>query len=117
MTKGVRFGFSGSWCSPGLETSWNGSWQISGAGGTARWDGDHLPAAELASGQVIEPVVDDVAEEIRETVPEIASVLQRWASPTSEPHPVDSPAGAYVVGTSHGLSLWAAGGSSESGRS
>ena len=24
----------GSWCSPGLETSWNGSWRVSGAGGT-----------------------------------------------------------------------------------
>jgi predicted dehydrogenase len=36
---GTRFVFAGSWCSPGLETSWNGSWRISGSGGTALWDG------------------------------------------------------------------------------
>ena len=28
---GSRFSFSGSWCSPGLETSWNGAWRVSGA--------------------------------------------------------------------------------------
>ena len=27
---GSRFSFSGSWCSPGLETSWNGEWRVSG---------------------------------------------------------------------------------------
>src|SRR6188508_1675255 len=43
---GARFVFTGSWCSPGLETSWNGSWRISGAGGTALWDGDHVPVAQ-----------------------------------------------------------------------
>ena len=29
---GTRFMFTGSWCSPGLETSWNGSWRVSAAG-------------------------------------------------------------------------------------
>ena len=47
---GARFVFTGSWCSPGLETSWNGSWRISGADGTALWDGDHAPVAETADG-------------------------------------------------------------------
>ena len=27
---GSRFSFSGNWCSPGLETSWNGGWRVSG---------------------------------------------------------------------------------------
>ena len=27
---GIRFGFTGSWCSPGMETSWNGAWRVSG---------------------------------------------------------------------------------------
>ena len=54
---GTRFVFSGSWCSPGLETSWNGSWRISGADGTALWDGDHVPVAQTADGTPIPAVV------------------------------------------------------------
>jgi predicted dehydrogenase len=37
---GVRYSFVGSWCSPGLETSWNGSWRVSGSRGSATWEGD-----------------------------------------------------------------------------
>jgi predicted dehydrogenase len=37
---GVRYSFVGSWCSPGLETSWNGSWRVSGSRGSATWDGE-----------------------------------------------------------------------------
>lgn len=40
---GGRYVFNGSWCSPGLETSWNGTWRISGEHGTAIWDGDGAP--------------------------------------------------------------------------
>ena len=47
---GTRFTFTGSWCSPGLETSWNGDWRLSGAGGTALWDGDHPPVAQTSDG-------------------------------------------------------------------
>src|SRR4029450_1651203 len=49
----VRFTFSGSWCAPGLETSWNGAWRVSGAHGTATWDGDNPPVAQLADGTVL----------------------------------------------------------------
>jgi predicted dehydrogenase len=45
---GTRFGYTGSWCSPGLETSWNGSWRFSGKAGAAIWDGDDLPVARTA---------------------------------------------------------------------
>ena len=56
---GRRFSFAGSWCSPGLETSWNGSLAgqrgcaaaPSGTGTTSRWprtaDGQPL-AADVA---------------------------------------------------------------------
>jgi predicted dehydrogenase len=44
---GTRFGYTGSWCSPGLETSWNGNWRISGALGSASWDGEGRPRVEL----------------------------------------------------------------------
>lgn len=46
MTSGLRYVYVGSWCSPGLETSWNGAWRISGERGSARWDGDHAPTVE-----------------------------------------------------------------------
>jgi predicted dehydrogenase len=49
---GARFGYHGSWCAPGQETSWNGSWRVSTAGGTACWDGDHEPTVEGVDGQV-----------------------------------------------------------------
>ncbi|MFV0252559.1 MAG: Gfo/Idh/MocA family protein [Beutenbergiaceae bacterium] len=46
MSGGQRFVFTGSWVAPGLETSWNGSWRITGSLGSALWDGDHDPLVE-----------------------------------------------------------------------
>jgi predicted dehydrogenase len=43
MESGTRYVFNGSWCSPGADTSWNGSWRISGQNGTALWNGDDEP--------------------------------------------------------------------------
>jgi predicted dehydrogenase len=46
MDGGVRYVFTGSWCAPGAETSWNGSWRISGEHGSALWDGDSEPVSD-----------------------------------------------------------------------
>ena len=54
MASGARYVFTGSWCSPGLETSWNGSWRASGEHGSASWSGDDLP--------VIERVIDGASK-------------------------------------------------------
>jgi predicted dehydrogenase len=43
METGARYVFNGSWCSPGAETSWNGTWRVSGEKGTALWNGDDDP--------------------------------------------------------------------------
>lgn len=43
MTGGARYVYTGSWCSPGAQTSWNGAWRVSGEHGTAVWDGDTEP--------------------------------------------------------------------------
>jgi len=43
MAGGARYVYTGSWCSPGPETSWNGSWRVSGSLGTVLWDGDNEP--------------------------------------------------------------------------
>lgn len=49
FTDGLRFVYTGSWCSPGQETSWNSAWRVSGANGTAQWDGDNAPTTETTS--------------------------------------------------------------------
>jgi predicted dehydrogenase len=46
MDGGTRYSFDGSWCAPGAETSWNGSWRVSGERGTALWDGDDEPVLD-----------------------------------------------------------------------
>ena len=51
---GTRFVYNGSWCSDGLETSWNGSWRASGELGTSTWDGDNPPSTELSAHGAIE---------------------------------------------------------------
>lgn len=43
MASGARYIFTGTWCSPGLETSWNGAWRASTEHGSARWNGDDDP--------------------------------------------------------------------------
>lgn len=43
MSTGARYAYTGSWCAPGGETSWNGAWRVSGEKGSAHWDGDHDP--------------------------------------------------------------------------
>ena len=36
---GVTFTYDGSWCAPGLRTSWEGAWRIQGSRGALAWDG------------------------------------------------------------------------------
>jgi predicted dehydrogenase len=43
MAGGTRFVYTGSWCSDGHETPWNGQWRASGEHGTALWDGQDGP--------------------------------------------------------------------------
>ena len=83
---GSRFGFSGSWCSPGLETSWNGEWRVSGQGGSAIWDGDHEPTAVDADGQPIGAAVGDEPEQIAGSLAEYLAVLGTGTVPSGEAH-------------------------------
>ncbi len=63
LTGGARFGYTGSWCAPGLETSWNGAWRVSGARGSATWDGEGPPQVESTEPvpAVPEPGPDGIA--------------------------------------------------------
>lgn len=83
---GSRFSFTGSWCSPGLETSWNGSWRVSGQGGTAVWDGDHQPTAADGDGQTIAATVEDEPKQIAGSLAEFVGAVRTGALPSGEAH-------------------------------
>jgi predicted dehydrogenase len=69
MSGGERFVFTGSWCSPGQETSWNASWRISGESGTVLWDGDNEPVTSLApDGGSSEDPGQEIAGSLRDFV-------------------------------------------------
>lgn len=39
MSDGIAFTYRGSWCSEGLNTTWESDWHIVGTQGSVRWDG------------------------------------------------------------------------------
>ncbi len=50
MSDGLRFAYRGSWCADGLPTSWDGDWRAVGPTGSAIWEKNGTPYAELVSG-------------------------------------------------------------------
>jgi predicted dehydrogenase len=83
---GARFTFTGSWCAPGLETSWNGRWRAVTADGTAIWDGDGVPRAQRASGEPVPASVGDEPEEIAGSLAEFVHAVRTGVAPQSEGH-------------------------------
>jgi len=49
LSDGSVFSYRGSWCSEGAPTSWESSWRIMGAKGTAVWDGTSPPYCEVVA--------------------------------------------------------------------
>ncbi len=87
LSDGARFCYSASWCSPGLETSWNGSWRASGAGGTALWDGENAPVAQSADGRPVTAAPGTGPEETAGSLAEfVAAVRTGVAPPSGEVH-------------------------------
>jgi predicted dehydrogenase len=84
MTDGQRFAYQGSWCSPGLETSWNGSWRASGALGTALWDGDSAPRAEFVDSEAVVSPMTMKEEGLAGSLAEFISALRGRSTPTTE---------------------------------
>lgn len=83
MEGGARFTYNGSWCSPGFETSWNGSWRISAERGTVLWDGEGEPTAD--PDDTFEDVADpglDIAGSLRE----FTAALLRGTEPMGRVH-------------------------------
>ncbi|MFC7406842.1 Gfo/Idh/MocA family protein [Georgenia alba] len=88
MTGGLRYVYTGSWCSPGAETSWNGSWRLSGASGTARWDGDHDPVVDRQPP--VDPAElpghDEPGEGIAGSLSDFLTALDGGPTPMGEVH-------------------------------
>ncbi|GAA4174410.1 Gfo/Idh/MocA family oxidoreductase [Gryllotalpicola koreensis] len=79
---GTRYTFAGSWCSPGLETSWNGSWRVSGERGSALWDGEGRPVVEAVGEPAATRGARDASPDAEPawtaTRPEIAGALDEF---------------------------------------
>ncbi|MEO6711853.1 MAG: Gfo/Idh/MocA family oxidoreductase [Mycobacteriales bacterium] len=78
MQSGCRFIFSGSWCSPGQETSWDSAWRISGERGTALWDGNGKPTGSHAGA---ESSVESEPESIAGALAEFVHALRTGVEP------------------------------------
>ncbi|UVJ38774.1 Gfo/Idh/MocA family protein [Arthrobacter sp. CJ23] len=83
MTGGARFVFTGSWCSPGQETSWNASWRISGEHGTVLWDGDNEPVSSLAATA---GPGEDPGQEIAGSLRDFVSAVRTGSTPMGRVH-------------------------------
>lgn len=87
----VTFTFDGSWCAPGLETSWNGAWRFGTARGTAAWDGDNAPVAETSDGMRLPNDLPEEPEQIAGSLTEFVAALRARAAgsrvtPNGEAH-------------------------------
>ena len=49
MTGGLRYTYRGSWCAEGQPTSWEAEWRAVGPRGTATWNGEAAPAADVVT--------------------------------------------------------------------
>jgi predicted dehydrogenase len=52
MSGGIRYVYTGSWCSEGLQTAWNSNWRVSGRHGSASWDGESDPQLQLVQEEI-----------------------------------------------------------------
>ncbi|WP_405854287.1 Gfo/Idh/MocA family oxidoreductase [Streptomyces sp. NBC_01515] len=84
MEGGTRYAYSGSWCSPGAETSWNGTWRASGEKGSAQWDGDTEPVlvADVQPAERPGSPYSDIAGALRVFV----ESLRTGSTPMGEVH-------------------------------
>ncbi|MFC7374651.1 MULTISPECIES: Gfo/Idh/MocA family protein [unclassified Brachybacterium] len=80
--------YSGSWCAPGRETSWNGEWTISCPRGSVAWDGERPPSAQSEGEDPVsgrEPSAG-ARWELDASLAEFCEALRTGARPASEVH-------------------------------
>lgn len=94
MSNGLRFTYRGSWCAEGLPTSWDGDWRAVGSNGTAIWEKNGTPYAEIVSGdegfqrpvERQEEAATDIARGIKGSLKEFLGALQTGETPQGECH-------------------------------
>lgn len=80
--------YSGSWCSPGDETSWNGDWHLSCERGSVRWDGEEPPTAYPVEAEAVRGRAPGPADrwELDASLWEFCAALRGGPVPDSEVH-------------------------------
>jgi predicted dehydrogenase len=87
MESGARISFLGSWCSPGLTTSSNSEWRLSGSEGTAIWDGTNAPWYEIQKkGRQTAEIDNSLPESIDGALAQFVSALRTGETPHGEVH-------------------------------
>jgi predicted dehydrogenase len=81
LESGARFVYSGSRCTPGLQTSWNADWHVYGERGAAAWDGDTVVRVD-ADG--VDVSVPNRLEGIEGSLEEFANSLRTGTTPQNE---------------------------------
>jgi predicted dehydrogenase len=95
MTGGLRYTYRGSWCAEGRHTSWEAEWRVAGPHGTATWDGQGAPVAEIVVGPGgflsqtethVGSVDPDVPAGIAGSLSDYVRALRTGATPMGECH-------------------------------
>jgi predicted dehydrogenase len=94
MTGGLRYTYRGSWCAEGHSTSWEGEWRAVGPRGTAVWDGQTAPVAEIVTqpGGFLAEVapytapVEEIPAGIAGSLRDFLHALATGATPMGECH-------------------------------
>ncbi|MGC9381926.1 Gfo/Idh/MocA family protein [Streptomyces sp. MH13] len=91
MTGGIRYVYNGSWCSAGLETSWNGAWRLSAELGSATWDGEHPPEVQFHDADGVPRSEGEAGDEaapegVAGALAEFVRALRTGITPTGEVH-------------------------------
>jgi myo-inositol 2-dehydrogenase/D-chiro-inositol 1-dehydrogenase len=81
LASGARFVYSGSRCTPGLQTSWNADWRVYAQQGAALWNGDDVVHAD-ADGVPVD--VPDRSENIWGSLEEFVGALRTHTTPQNE---------------------------------
>ena len=71
---------------PGWRRPGTASWRASASGGTATWDGDNPPVAQLASGEALPAALVDDPEQIAGSLVEFVAAVRESTVPQSEVH-------------------------------
>lgn len=94
MSNGLRFTYRGSWCAEGCHTSWDADWRAVGPHGTAMWQQNGEPFADVViepdgfhskTERVVEPHAK-IAPGISGSLSEFLRALREGTTPNGECH-------------------------------